>query len=222
MVGVGTGTKRDNNFKQFEMELFEVGNFQLTNIGSDVEKKKYAMKAKLVFLCRRILFEFPTTFDEDRKINPCFALMLPLDSVTGLKWNDQTPAHVWITVSHAPLVFASTNRATDAEISFDCTSIVDPTRGQIYHNKLYHFTLKGVQSERFVSKLTDFDPRIKQLLIDNTIDTIDPSKYFTQTRLDQSETAWKSGFFRLSMRIVNFFFLIELWLISVLINEWKN
>ena len=189
MIGVGTGTKRDNNFKQFEMELFEVGNFQLTNIGSDVEKKKYAMKAKLVFLCRRILFEFPTTFDEDRKINPCFALMLPLDSITGLKWNDQTPAHVWITVSHAPLVFASTNRATDAEISFDCTSIVDPTRGQIYHNKLYHFTLKGVQSERFVGKLTDFDARIKQLLIDNTIDTIDPSKYYTQTRLNQSETA---------------------------------
>lgn len=157
--------------RSFDMEMLEIGNFRIDNQYSD--QKRFVTKVKIVPAKKRLIYEFPipispgsTTREQDDPLarqQVAYAVMVPFNIITGLN-ADKNTKNVFLTVSHAPLLFSSegTNRHT---VAFDKTSSADPSCGEMRHNRMHRIQLKGNQQvERFVSALIDFYPLLQEFL----------------------------------------------------------
>lgn len=161
-----------NRPRSFDMEMLEIGSFRIDNQYSD--QKRFVTKVKIVPAKKRLIYEFPIPIspgsirasEEDDPLarqQVAYAVMVPFSIITGLK-AEQNTKNVFLTVSHAPLLFSSDGTNRNA-VSFDKTSSADPSCGEMRNNRLHRIQLKGShQVERFVAALLEFHPALNDLL----------------------------------------------------------
>lgn len=152
--------------KQFDLELLQVGNFNL-RLPSD-EKRRFITKLKVIFAMKRLIYEFPFPLDamatDTAPLSTRhYAVTVSFESIVSL---DIDGKMITMVLNQQPEIISSDqghNSGIHPKISFNqSANHLDPSLEEFCSTLTHKFVLRGPQTERFWKCLIEFDANFRE------------------------------------------------------------